>query len=1201
LNLLDGEDVARLNNQEFPSIMNALLTAEAGRWHVPLVDLDLSTRTTDSDAGIDARVKWPVDGHHILKPGENVIQYKSGKLSLRQLRTEFRKPGVQAALKNGGAYLVLVGKDYGRKDVIRLREKELRKLCARKKIPSRRAAILFGSAIARWISRYPAVVARPELRQNIHEFITVERWRKDNTQMSNPFKPDPERSETIKRVHEFLDSSTGESTFRLEGPAGVGKTRLALEAVADPRYESRTLYALNADDPTVQPFLSWIYSDAEKSSIAVIDECDATRQDTLAPYAANSQGRLKLICVGGSEALYKTAPPDVSPRYQLHPLGDSYIEAILHEAFPSAPNELIQLSVRLSGGYVKLAMFISGIMDKHGPVAPLVLTEAPTIRQFLHRFVPTETVKGLQVLSLLARVGWEEDLQEEARTIAKFVNLPFAKLQAAVRLLRKQGVVVPRGRYLYVSPDLLAVEAAADLWDEKGSRLIDLVLKLNPSPRRQLLRRLAMMGEHDEVKKAVGRILSRKGLFPTLKQLDEPFLGEVFRILSHAVPDAASDLLEELVFPASKKDLLDFEYGRREVLWAIESLRRWPSTSLTAARIAMRLALDETEKLGNNATAIFKGFFHVFLSGSPVPLMERFVLIDELLTSNHPAARMLAVTALGATLELDESRSGGEIDELSQKPFPPEWRPEKNSDVWEPRRKALGYLENIGHGSDEAAVAARRERIWSTRALLKYGQADDALEVLESSTPKTDEERRAVLESCDWLSKVQRLPSDFQGRIQTVREAAFGSDYFSRLRRWVGKRVHGDFNMDSASGYAEADKRVQQLAEEGFNQGVSETELKWLASPDAEHVWIFGHRLGELDLKGKLFSQIIKVSPDDINCMLLASYIRGRGVVCGDETREMMLNALIEEKPGAAFGATWRNDATIAGAERVIKLVSSGRVAGTTLRVLLYGAWANKLPTTYTIKILTLMLDTEPQANAEPVLGIIDQSVRAGQITITEFGDAVWRALETKAKPHSPNFDYHWAQVAQHVAALDPARFARIFVSFFESDSTWLGTDSAQNVLGNVTRSNPKPVWEVIGPALARKDATGLRLLIKLQHWFGELVPPELLLPWARKHGRRGVLIVISLLNPKAGLSETARRLVKETSKPDEILSSFAAAIGTGVFAGPVSNHMEGELPILEKWAQDEEPRIRNFAKLALKYQQKRIQRQKLLEEEEDF
>jgi len=1167
-----------------------------------LGDLDLSTRETDPDAGVDARVKWFTDGHDILRAGENVIQYKSGKLSLKDLQTEFKKPGVQRALKKGGAYLILVSQDYVRKDIIRLREKELRKLCNRAKIPPHRAAILFGSGIARWISRYPAVLARPELRQNIHEFVTVEQWRNGNAQMLNPFKPDPERSGTIERIHDFLDSAAGESVSRLEGPAGVGKTRLILEAVTDPRYESRTIYALNAENREVQPFLSWIYSDTEKFAIAVIDECDTTRQNVLAPYATNSNGRLKLICVGVSEVLHKATPVDLVPNYQLHPLEDSYIEAILRETFPSAPSDLFQLSVRLSGGYVKLAMFISGLMDKYGPLPPLELAGTPTIRQFLHRFVPPETLKGLQLLSLLARVGWEEQLQEEAKTISKFVKFPFGKLQSAVRLLRKQGIVVPRGRYLYVSPDLLAIEAAADLWDERGSELVDLVLMLEPSARRQLLQRLAMMGEHEQVRKAVERILSREGLFPTLKELDQPFLGEVFRILSHSVPEAASDLMDELILPASKEDLLDFNDGRREVLWAIESLRRWPNTSLRAARIAMRLALEETEKLGNNATAIFKSFFHVFLSGSPVPLLERFVLIDELLSSDHLTARSLAVSALGATLDLHESRFGGETDEVSKKPFPPEWRPKKNEDVWEPRRRALAYLDSIGKGGDEAAMAARRESIWSARALLEYGQADDALRILEISLPRSDEERRAILESCDWLSKVENLPDDFRRRIQEVRDRAFGKDYFSRLRRWVGKRIHGDFDMNNPSGgYGVADDRVQRLAEEGFAEGLPEAELRWLASPEAEHAWSFGHRLGELDREGKFFSEIFKVTPNDVNCMLLASYIRGRGVTCGEGIRDTMLDELLEEKPDAAFGATWRNDATAIGAERIIGLVSSGRVAATTLRVLLYGAWANNLPPNYTVRILTLMLDTEPQENAESVLGIIDQSIRAGRITVADFGDVIWRSLETKSNPRSPNFDWHWAQVAQHVAALDPARFARTFLRFFESGDTWLGTDSAQGVLGNVTQSNPKPVWDVIGPALIRDDDAGTRLRIKLQHWFGELIPSELLLPWALEHGRRGILMAASLLNAKAGLSSTARELIKEASKPEEVLSSFAAAIGTGVFVGPISNNMEGELSTLEKWAQDEEPIIRDFAKQALRHQQKRIQRQRLLEEEEVF
>ena len=90
MNLIDGKDVERLNDQEFRAVLNALFNAEAGRHHVPLLDLDLTTRQTDPDAGVDARVKWPSSDHDVLKRGENVIQYKSGKLKLKDLREEFK-------------------------------------------------------------------------------------------------------------------------------------------------------------------------------------------------------------------------------------------------------------------------------------------------------------------------------------------------------------------------------------------------------------------------------------------------------------------------------------------------------------------------------------------------------------------------------------------------------------------------------------------------------------------------------------------------------------------------------------------------------------------------------------------------------------------------------------------------------------------------------------------------------------------------------------------------------------------------------------------------------------------------------------------------------------------------------------------------------------------------------------------------------
>lgn len=1198
--LVDGKDVERLNNQELRAVLNALLTAEAGLHRVPLTDLDLTTRETDPDAGIDGRIKWPDRSHDLFSKGENVVQYKSGKITAEQIRTEFKKPGVRRALKTGGCYLLLVGHDYVRESVVKLREKTLRDLCRRQRIPAKRVRIIFGSAIARWISRHPPVVALPELRKNIIDFITVKKWREENHQLSNPFKADESRTATIEHIRSFLESTSGDSLLRVEGPAGVGKTRLALEAVSPEQYAVRTLYASSADNQEVQPFVSMIYSDREKSAIVVVDECDLTRQNHLGQYAENSNGRLKLICVGLSDVLHDSPPLSLTKIYQLKPLPDANIEAILRDSFPSAPKDLIDLSVRLSGGYVKLSIFIASVLDKYGPQVPLALKDVPDIRYFLHRFIRRDTLKSLQVLSLLARIGWEEELRDEAKSIAKFVGLPFSRLESAVAKLRKQGVVIPRGRYLYVSPDLLAIEAAADLWDEKGAELIEVVLKLAPAPRRQLLGRLAVMGEHHEVRKAVGRILNKKGLYPSLKELDEPFLAEVFRFLSSIVPVSAVDLLNDLVLPTSREELKGFRVGRREVLWAVESLLRWPETSLKAARVAMKLAISENEEIANNATSIFQMFFQVFLSSSPLPLMERFVLIDELIGSGDDVARHLAVKAISSALQVNESRFGGPVDPLSNKPYPPEWRPSTNDDVRSVRRKALTYLDHIGKGNDEAASLARRVRFDSVRALLQYGQAEDAVEVLKMAEAKTDDERRTIMESCEVINGVENLPDSLREQINQVRESLFGESYFGRLRRWVGKRINSDFDSQGASGFGAADKRAEELAEEGFRDGIGETEIIWLASPEAENVWIFGYRLGELDRSGRFFDQIARSTPNNINSLFLASYVKGRAATVGRETRETMLDRVAEEKPEAAFGATWRNDPTPAGVDRIIRVVSSGRVDASTLRVLMYGKWVEQLAPDYIIMMVDLMLSHGRDANLESVLGVIDQSVRGGAISISQLGDLIWQALETKAKSRSPNFDWRWGRVAELVASLDPGRLAHVFVSLFEADDSWLHTEDAQEVLQAATRNDPAKVWEVIGPALLKEDLTALRLRLKLDNWFGDVMPPELLIKWAQEHGRRAFLIAASLLNPKAdSLSRSVRLLIRSAPNPEEIMSVLSANLRSGGSWGAISSRMEQDAATLEKWSKDEEPKIRVWAQTELARAKKEIQRQRMVEEEE--
>jgi len=712
-----------------------------------------------------------------------------------------------------------------------------------------------------------------------------------------------------------------------------------------------------------------------------------------------------------------------------------------------------------------------------------------------------------------------------------------------------------------------------------------------------------MLGENQEVKKAVQKMLSKQGVYKSLVELNDSALSEAFRILSSAARVEATDLLVSLICTASRPELLDFKNGRRNVIWAIESLLRWPDTSLDAARVLVRLAICETETIANNASGVLKTYFHLFLSGSPLPMAERFVLIDELLETGDSVARSLAVTAVSGCLEFNEMRMSGDHDPTSGSTFPPEWRPKTYGEIWEIRRRALEYLAAIAQGGDGAAKSARSVRLHSTTSLIEHGQIDDAISLLETTVPSSDEERRILVDASVRIFKVPDLPEEAKARTERIRESAFGSSFIDRLHRWVGKRTHSDYDLQGDTGFDVADRQTKKLAEEAFEKGMNAEELQWLCSREAENVWLFGHRLGELDQSGRWLTEIIEATPDKIDCLFLASYIWARSFDGQSHLREGVIDAIEVTRPHAAYGITFRGKPSEAGAQRIVHLLSTGRVEASAVRALMYGLWLQGIPTPKVIEILELALKND-SGSRESVLWMIDMLVRQGNLSVSDLGETLWKALEMVPKSgNSATFGWQWARVAELVAESNPIRFANAFVEQFESGDTWLEMGSAFPALNLATKKAPAEVWAIIAKAMMREDGTAHRLSLKLHHWYGESIPPAILLGWAKENGSKGFNFAANLLSIQSGQpSEAARLLIREAPNQNEVLARiFASLYSGGAFAGPISGFMERQLEPLRKLASDKEPRIRQWAKAQLRLSQKNLERQKFLEQEQEF
>jgi hypothetical protein len=1203
--LISGADVARLDCHALPAILNALLTVEADLRSIPLTDLDLTLRITVPDAGIDGRIVWPQGiAHDVLLPGTTVVQYKSGALKTGDVAKEFKKEGVQEALmRPDGQYILFVSHDHV--EVTRAKHRnKLKELCTALHIDPGRCTILHADQIARWISRFTAVVIRPELGKGYPALATVEQWGR-HPNLQNPFKHNPERDEIVAQLRSFARRDSGNGILRVEGHAGVGKTRLALEALRVRGLAERSLYCVNSDDPNVLQLLARLQADTNASAVIVLDECDRDLQETFHSYADLAGGRLRLICVGQAEKILRSSSAS-GPLYQLTRLPDEEMRSIVNDFEPGAPPEILDVAIRLSGGMPKLAIFVVSVLSKQNNPPLTVLLEIPDVGYFLGRFVDKDTFDTLKGLSLLAKVGWEDELGAEAEKIAqKVLDLPFVKMQKAVKALRDQGVVMSRGKYLYVTPDLLAISAATALWDERGSELIDIIAELpGPLPRKQLLRRIASMADFPSVRLAVERLLSAEGLYKSIADLDQEFLSEVFRYLAAALPEEAQVALDRIFGITSDERLETFSLGRRDVMWALESLLRWPETSIRAARIVRRLALTENEKVSNNATGIFQQYFHAFLSGSPVPLGERLQLVGELLEGNAPAKRSLAVKAAAGALAFHESRMGDDVDAVSQRRYPTEWKPKTWGELWDGRRIAIRQLSLIAEGEDDAAGEARETLYGSVFALLRFGQAKDAVLVLQGLPPKNDKERRELIDSAQRLlgEASEVLDDDERSALEKMIGDAFGAGYFGRLRRWIGRRANGDYDLAGGTGYQAADLKVAELAVEGFARGISDEEMAWLASGEAEHVWVFGRRLGEMDKEKLFLNRIVSATPGDLNCIFLSSYISGLLESLGTPAVEDILDHLESANPVAAFVVTWRVKPDEKGGMRIVRLMELGRVGPGMFGTLPFGPWIESIPITIAGRIVGLMLEGDPAITNVPAVTILERITRTHPDALAEMEPLVWRALESARVCRGTGEEWRWGELAGRVAAKAPARTAQIVLDRLEvDDSPLIRTDPLLEVLSKATTADPEAVWPLVGESLLRSDMFGFRLRLALQKWYGELIPANLLVEWARGNQPDGPMIAAQIVIIAAPMPERARSLATAFPENPKILNIFAGNLQSGGFWGPISAHLERLLDTVRRWEREPDQRIKDWAHHFGSELSKQIKEEKLHEEGEEL
>ena len=478
-----------------------------------------------------------------------------------------------------------------------------------------------------------------------------------------------------------------------------------------------------------------------------------------------------------------------------------------------------------------------------------------------------------------------------------------------------------------------------------------------------------------------------------------------------------------------------------------------------------------------------------------------------------------------------------------------------------------------------------------------------SIQILETVDPQTDKEKRELLDVARRLERElkDRFSAAQIEQLHAVAGKCFDSSYLGRLKRWTGRRLHTDFNPDNPpAGVQEANLQVQALAEEGYKNGISDPELAWLASPEAENAWEFGFRPGQIDETRSLLDRIVSVSLPNFNALLFASYVIGRASVEGESFGDEVLDRLTTTHPMLAFAGTWRGAGSRNGLDRTLRLVQSGRVPVESLGHLAWGGWSHALSTDDVIRLVDSMLGSNKSVLRDPISSILMGLLSRHPESIEKAERPIWRLI--KIRPDR-RWEWQWGQLALKMIRHDPKRVVSIIVKFFEDeDFVPISSDEAMKTLQMATSEDPQSAWEVVGDAMLKDDRVGMRLVLSLSSSYGELIPTNTLISWAKNNLPRGPWIVSRIIAVRESpLPERARALIVNFPHDARITSEFAASLQSGFSVGPYSDRISSDLSIAEGWARDSNPIIRSWARNLTRGIKAHLKRQKTLEEEGQF
>ncbi|HXL08998.1 MAG TPA: hypothetical protein VN966_02140, partial [Candidatus Bathyarchaeia archaeon] len=665
----------------------------------------------------------------------------------------------------------------------------------------------------------------------------------------------------------------------------------------------------------------------------------------------------------------------------------------------------------------------------------------------------------------------------------------------------------------------------------------------------------------------------------------------------------ALECLENTVGRWSKKELVEFSTGRREVLWALERIAMWRDLFAGAARILLVLAEAENETYSNNASGVFTELF----SPAPSPVApteaspeERFPIIIEALDSPSREKRLLGLEACKQALETRNFARMIGAEHQGLRKEPQLWKPKTYGEIFDAYRRVWQEL----HGRLDRLPADEQTRaseilLNQSRGLMSYQNlASMIIHTLTALIDKTFIDKKQLLAKIIEILHYdgKDLPPATRQDLEKLKEHLTGSDFSSLLKRYAGMDLLEDQFDEEGKQINQTKPRLEALAQQIVeNNELIRPELGWLVTTEAQNGFVFGYELGKRDTAFGLLPILVDAqrnAAENASAFFLGGYFRGiyeREI----EQWEEALDALAgdEKLRNLVPELTWRSGPiTDRAGLRILNLGKGGHITIGHFRLLAYGSAINNLSEHVFRQWLQLLISSPDKSAASVSLTLCDYYYLEKESKHTLPEDLSFKLLthdtlfqKNGAQLNQMN-DYHWTRIGKKFVNLYPAKsleFAEKILEHFGEDGTIIEGfhSSTHAVLNEIVRIRPEETWRLITKYIVPPiDSRSSRICLWLRggEFFAEaagaltMMPRDKIWEWVDENVEERAWLVAHIAPKTTSLDEwqnsLAREILVRYGDRKELCGELRANYSTEGWTGPESMHYQAKKLTLLKF-----------------------------------